>query len=85
MSYLVEQAGGKATDGHQRILDIKPEQVLISLQLHHFILDWNFINLDSKKKCVKIEPWHCQSQNIMSARIGNCDLNHIFPNGSQPH
>ncbi|KAL9336836.1 hypothetical protein Peur_071324 [Populus x canadensis] len=27
MSYLVEQAGGKATDGHQRILDIKPEQI----------------------------------------------------------
>lgn len=27
MSYLVEQAGGKATDGHQRILDIKPKEV----------------------------------------------------------
>ncbi|KAK4771320.1 hypothetical protein SAY87_031852 [Trapa incisa] len=27
MSYLVEQAGGKATDGKKRILDIKPEQV----------------------------------------------------------
>ncbi|KAM7464004.1 hypothetical protein LguiA_032125 [Lonicera macranthoides] len=27
MSYLVEQAGGKAIDGHKRILDIKPEQV----------------------------------------------------------
>ncbi|KAJ6778228.1 FRUCTOSE-16-BISPHOSPHATASE-RELATED [Salix koriyanagi] len=27
MSYLVEQAGGKATDGHQRILDIKPQQI----------------------------------------------------------
>jgi fructose-1,6-bisphosphatase I len=27
MSYLVEQAGGKATDGHQRILEIKPEQI----------------------------------------------------------
>lgn len=27
MSYLVEQAGGKATDGIQRILDIKPEKV----------------------------------------------------------
>ncbi|KAF5471578.1 hypothetical protein F2P56_008358 [Juglans regia] len=27
MSYLVEQAGGIATDGHQRILDIKPVQV----------------------------------------------------------
>lgn len=30
MSYLVEQAGGKATDGHQRILEIKPEKVRIS-------------------------------------------------------
>lgn len=29
MSYLVEQAGGKAIDGRQRILDIKPEQVTI--------------------------------------------------------
>ncbi|CAK9179775.1 unnamed protein product [Ilex paraguariensis] len=27
MSYLVEQAGGKAIDGHQRILDIKPMQI----------------------------------------------------------
>ncbi|KAL4606672.1 hypothetical protein ACB092_09G120800 [Castanea dentata] len=27
MSYLIEQAGGKATDGHQRILDIQPEEV----------------------------------------------------------
>ncbi|KAA8516341.1 hypothetical protein F0562_016634 [Nyssa sinensis] len=27
MSYIVEQAGGKATDGHQRILDIKPAQI----------------------------------------------------------
>ncbi|KAL8111081.1 fructose-1,6-bisphosphatase, chloroplastic-like [Apium graveolens] len=27
MSYLIEQAGGKATDGHQRILDIVPMQV----------------------------------------------------------
>ncbi|CAI9098365.1 OLC1v1034997C1 [Oldenlandia corymbosa var. corymbosa] len=27
MSYLVEQAGGKATDGVQRILDIMPEQI----------------------------------------------------------
>lgn len=27
MSFLVEQAGGAATDGHQRILDIKPEKV----------------------------------------------------------
>lgn len=27
MSYLVEQAGGKATDGHQRILDINPTEV----------------------------------------------------------
>lgn len=27
MSYIVEQAGGKAIDGVQRILDIKPDQV----------------------------------------------------------
>ncbi|KAF8402734.1 hypothetical protein HHK36_010823 [Tetracentron sinense] len=27
MSYLVEQAGGKAIDGIQRILDIKPEEI----------------------------------------------------------
>lgn len=27
MSYLIEQAGGKAIDGHQRILDIVPKQV----------------------------------------------------------
>lgn len=27
MSYIVEQAGGKAIDGHQRILDIKPDKV----------------------------------------------------------
>ncbi|KAL2509901.1 Fructose-1 [Forsythia ovata] len=27
MSYLIEQAGGKAIDGRQRILDIKPEQI----------------------------------------------------------
>ncbi|THF94515.1 hypothetical protein TEA_016447 [Camellia sinensis var. sinensis] len=27
MSYLVEQAGGKAIDGHQRILEIKPTQI----------------------------------------------------------
>ena len=27
MSWLVEQAGGAATNGHQRILDLKPEQL----------------------------------------------------------
>lgn len=27
MSYLVEQAGGKAIDGSQRTLDIMPEQI----------------------------------------------------------
>ncbi|KAI3987118.1 hypothetical protein MKX01_036908 [Papaver californicum] len=27
MSYLVEQAGGKASDGHRRILDIKPDEI----------------------------------------------------------
>lgn len=32
MSYLIEQAGGIATDGHQRILDIKPVEVIVSTQ-----------------------------------------------------
>lgn len=27
MSMLVEQAGGAATNGHQRILDIQPEKL----------------------------------------------------------
>jgi fructose-1,6-bisphosphatase I len=27
MSFIVEAAGGKATDGNQRILDIRPEQL----------------------------------------------------------
>ncbi|MBN1956648.1 MAG: class 1 fructose-bisphosphatase [Desulfuromonadales bacterium] len=27
MAYLIEQAGGAASNGHQRILDIKPEQI----------------------------------------------------------
>lgn len=27
MSFLAEQAGGKGSDGHQRVLDIQPEQV----------------------------------------------------------
>lgn len=27
MAFLVEQAGGKATDGHQAILDIKPKEI----------------------------------------------------------
>ncbi|XXG66372.1 hypothetical protein AAC387_Pa05g3868 [Persea americana] len=27
MSYLVEQAGGKGSDGHKRVLDIQPEQI----------------------------------------------------------
>ncbi|KAL5973527.1 hypothetical protein ACLOJK_030178 [Asimina triloba] len=27
MSYIVEQAGGKGSDGHQRILDIHPEEI----------------------------------------------------------
>ncbi|KAJ3682696.1 hypothetical protein LUZ60_012923 [Juncus effusus] len=27
MSFIVEQAGGKGSDGHQRVLDIKPEEI----------------------------------------------------------
>lgn len=40
MSYLVEQAGGKAIDGRRRILDIKPDQVkcLEALYNNHKVL-----------------------------------------------
>lgn len=34
MSFLVEQAGGKGSDGHQRVLDIQPTEVRIKLLLH---------------------------------------------------
>jgi len=27
MAYIIEQAGGMATDGHQRILDIVPKDI----------------------------------------------------------
>jgi fructose-1,6-bisphosphatase I len=27
MSFIVEQAGGKASDGNQRILDIQPQEI----------------------------------------------------------
>lgn len=35
MSYLVEQAGGKGSDGHQRILDIQPVEVSVNLFPDH--------------------------------------------------
>lgn len=34
MSYLAEQAGGKGSDGHQRVLDIQPEEVCKSVTLN---------------------------------------------------
>lgn len=34
MSYLVEQAGGKAIDGHRRILEIEPHEVMYKLFLY---------------------------------------------------
>lgn len=37
MSYLVEQAGGIAIDGLQRILDIKPEEVIKLLIVNNFL------------------------------------------------
>jgi fructose-1,6-bisphosphatase I len=33
MSYLAEQAGGKGSDGQNRILDIHPDQVSSSLPI----------------------------------------------------
>lgn len=33
MSYIIEQAGGKAIDGNQRILEIMPEQVNLKIYI----------------------------------------------------
>jgi fructose-1,6-bisphosphatase I len=38
MSFIVEQAGGKGSDGHQRILDITPTEVCVCVQRNAFVL-----------------------------------------------
>jgi len=44
MSFIVEQAGGKGSDGHQRVLDITPSEVslicFIQLMKSSFLLLW---------------------------------------------
>jgi fructose-1,6-bisphosphatase I len=48
MSFLVEQAGGASTDGHQRILDIKPEG------LHQRVA----VYLGSKEEVERVTAYH---------------------------
>ena len=48
MSMLVEQAGGAATDGRQRILDIEPQQ------LHHRVA----VFLGSKEEVERVTAYH---------------------------
>ncbi|KAJ9694859.1 hypothetical protein PVL29_010369 [Vitis rotundifolia] len=47
MSYLVEQAGGKGSDGHHRILDIQPVEVSVNHLLDQLftLLGWNIKRL----------------------------------------
>ena len=49
MSYIVEQAGGYATDGHTRILEIQPHQ------LHQRVA----VFLGSKTEVERITSYHC--------------------------
>ncbi|XP_020243706.1 LOW QUALITY PROTEIN: fructose-1,6-bisphosphatase, chloroplastic-like, partial [Asparagus officinalis] len=48
MSFIVEQAGGKGSDGYGRILDIKPTEAWVTSTYNdHFILDINAMDLFS--------------------------------------
>lgn len=43
MSFIVEQAGGKGSDGHQRVLDIQPVEVSNHLYIWlYYLLSWLF-------------------------------------------
>jgi fructose-1,6-bisphosphatase I len=48
MALIVEQAGGRATDGHQRILDIQPER------LHQRVA----VFLGSKNEVERVTAYH---------------------------
>jgi fructose-1,6-bisphosphatase I len=48
MAFIVEQAGGAATDGHQRILDIQPEK------LHQRVA----VFLGSKNEVERVTSYH---------------------------
>jgi fructose-1,6-bisphosphatase I len=50
MSWLIEQAGGAATDGRQRILDIQPTQ------LHQRVS----VVLGSKNEVERVTSYHAQ-------------------------
>ena len=51
MSFIIEQAGGAATDGHQRILDIQPTQ------LHQRVA----VFIGSKSEVERVTGYHAQS------------------------
>ena len=50
MSWLVEQAGGAATNGKQRILDIQPQT------LHERVS----VMLGSKNEVERVTAYHCE-------------------------
>ena len=50
MSWLVEQAGGAATNGKQRILDIQPQT------LHERVS----VILGSKNEVERVTAYHCE-------------------------
>jgi fructose-1,6-bisphosphatase I len=50
MSLIVEQAGGAATNGHQRILDVKPSK------LHERVS----VILGSKKEVERVTSYHAE-------------------------
>jgi fructose-1,6-bisphosphatase I len=54
MSWLVEQAGGAATNGHQRILDVQPEK------LHQRIS----VVLGSKNEVERVTAYHLEADKI---------------------
>jgi fructose-1,6-bisphosphatase I len=52
MAFLVEQAGGAATNGHQRILDIQPEK------LHQRVS----VVLGSKNEVDRVTQYHLEAE-----------------------
>ncbi len=54
MSFIIEQAGGAATDGRQRILDIQPTQ------LHQRVA----VFLGSKNEVERVTAYHAQQSSF---------------------
>jgi len=53
MSFLIEQAGGMATNGHQRILDVQPKS------LHERVA----VFLGSSEEVARVTGYHEHAQN----------------------